>query len=473
MSHLGLPALSALRHRRDVGSAAPVVQATPPVAVAKADRAAAAVAIGASKPTASKRVVVIGGGFGGLEAAKALGNRASVDVTIVDKNDDFVFQPLLFQVATGRLKKEDITSSIAQHVARYDNASFVKGCVDDIDHGTNKITLADGRKLAFDYLIVAAGVHKGYHGHDDWSKVTVGLKTIEDAGKMRQRVLDRFEQASLEPDPAKRRALLTFVVVGGGPVGLEVSGEMTSVVKTLADRYPTIAADEPRIMLVDSADRLLARYRAKASNHAKASLEARGVEVVLGKMVSEITHDHITLDGDAIPTRNVFWAGGVKGASIGEKLGAEVDKSGRVTVQDDLSVAGHDNVFVVGDLANATSDGKRVPGVAQGAMQGADHACRSILGDMTGKARQAFEYKNLGEMAYLHRGNAVAQLPWFDMQGKAAWGLWLGVHAALLPEALTTKATVIGANLVGSAKYLGGDDAPPALGAPLLAPCAS
>ncbi len=468
MSHFRLPALQPILRQEIASGAGEVAQAR---GVAEVKAATAVAPIDASKAVSGKRVVVIGGGFGGLEAAKKLGNRPGMQVTIIDKNDDFVFQPLLFQVAAGKLKKDDISASIAKQVAQYDNVAFVKGQVDDVDQGNNAITLGDGRKLPYDYLIVAAGVGNGYHGHDEWADVTVGLKTIDDATKMKDRVLARFEQAALEPDPAKRAALLTFVVVGGGPVGLEVSGEMSSVMKKLADSYSTIAANEPKIMLVEGGDRLIGRYGDKSSAHAKSSLEKLGVEVCLGQFVKDITAQDITVGDRVIATNNVFWAGGVKGASVGDKLGAPPDRVGRVVVQDDLTIPGHDNVFVVGDLAKAeTKNGDQVPGVAQGAIQGADHACKSILGDLTGKPREKFEFRDMGKMAYLHQGNAVAELPLINLRGGPAWALWLGIHVATLPESLATRATMLGANLFGTNRHLDdGGSTPPPLTAPALA----
>jgi NADH:ubiquinone reductase (H+-translocating) len=435
-------------------------QITPGLAQSEAN-ARSPVEISAPKPVSSdppapakKKVVVIGGGFGGLEAARVLGNKAGVEVTLIDKNRDFVFQPLLFQVATGKLTTEDISSPIDQHLAEYDNAKFVQAAVKDVDEAGGRVLLADGKSVEFDYLIVAAGVKKSYFGKNDWERSTVGFKTAEDAVEIKDRVVSAFAAAAKETDQERKKALLTFVVVGGGPSGVELAGELSSAVKKLAKKHRSIDRSEVSILLVEGGPRILPRLSEDQAKYAEKTLEDHGVGVLTSRHVTQVDTERVTLDDRAIATHNVFWAAGTEGTPIAKALDAPLDPAGRVIVKEDLTIPEHSNIFVVGDLAAAKSEGQLVPGVAQGAIQGAHFAAQAILDDLEEKPRSSFKYVSKGDMAYVTRGHAVARLPFANLSGKAAWGAWLAVHVGFLPESLSTRASVLGTNIFGTAKHL-------------------
>lgn len=370
------------------------------------------------------RVVVVGSGFAGLNAVKTL-NRAPVEITIVDRRNFHLFQPLLYQVATAALNPSDIAYPVrsvfrAQENVRGVLLAEVKG----LDLDGRKVTLEDGSKLAYDYLILATGATHSYFGHDAWEPLAPGLKTLEDALVMRQRILAAFEQAERNPDDAER--LLTFVVVGAGPTGVELAGALVEIaVHSLGDDFDVIDPTRARVLLVEGAPEVLPVYPNDLSQSARRQLETLGVEVITGAMVAEIDREGVTLtDGRRIDAGLVLWAAGVQASPLGGMLGVDTDRTGRVPVEADLSLRGHPEVFVTGDLATVPG----VPGVAPAAMQMGRHAARMIQADITGRARAAFDYKDKGSLATIGRARAVADFGRVRFGGFVAWLAWLAIH---------------------------------------------
>jgi NADH:ubiquinone reductase (H+-translocating) len=374
------------------------------------------------------RVVVVGSGFAGLNAAKTLRN-APVEVTIVDKRNFHLFQPLLYQVATAALNPSDIAYPIRSIFRRQENIRGVLLAeVTDLDLDRREVTLEDGSKLPYDYLILATGATHSYFGHDEWEPMAPGLKSLEDALVMRQRILAAFEEAERNPHDAER--LLTFVVVGAGPTGVELAGALVEIaVHSLGDDFDVIDPTRARVVLVEGAPDVLPVYPDDLSRSAHRQLETLGVEVLTGAMVEEIDPGGVTLtDGHRIDAGLVLWAAGVQASSLGEMLGVETDRSGRVPVQDDLSIPDHPEVFVTGDLATVPG----VPGVAPAAMQMGRHAARMIYADIAGGARSSFAYRDKGSLATIGRARAVADFGRIRFGGLVAWLSWLAIHIFFL-----------------------------------------
>jgi NADH dehydrogenase len=370
------------------------------------------------------RVVVVGSGFAGLNAAKTLRN-APVEITIVDRRNFHLFQPLLYQVATAALNPSDIAYPIRSIFRSQENVrSVLLAEVAGLDLEGRKLTLEDGSKLAYDYLILATGATHSYFGHDDWERVAPGLKSLEDALVMRQRVLAAFEEAERNPGEAER--LLTFVVVGAGPTGVELAGALVEIaVHSLGEDFDVIDPTRARVLLVEGAPHVLPVYPEDLSVSARRQLEALGVEVLTGAMVGEIDKEGVTLtDGRRIEAGLVLWAAGVQASSLGGMLGVETDRSGRVEVEEDLSLPGHPEVFVTGDLAVVPG----VPGVAPAAMQMGRHAARMIYADIAGAARSGFHYRDKGSLATIGRARAVADFGRIRFGGFVAWLAWLAIH---------------------------------------------
>jgi len=370
------------------------------------------------------RVVVIGAGFAGLNAAKAL-RRAPVEITIVDRRNFHLFQPLLYQVAAAALNPSDIAYPIRSVFRRQRNVTAVLLAeVIGVDVVEKVVTLDDGLEVRYDYLVVATGATHSYFGHDEWAERAPGLKSLEDALTMRQRVLAAFEKAERDPDSVER--LLTFVVIGGGPTGVELAGALVEIaVHSLGDEFDVIDPARARVILVEGAPHVLPAYPEDLSESAGRQLETLGVEVVTGTMVSEIDDDGVTLsNGRRIAAGTVLWAAGVQASPLGAQLGVETDRSGRVLVEPDLSVPGHAEVFVIGDLALVPS----VPGVAPAAMQMGRHAGRMVAADLTGRKRTGFRYRNKGSLATIGRARAVADFGRVRFGGFLAWVSWLGIH---------------------------------------------
>ena len=389
------------------------------------------------------QVVIIGGGFGGLYAAQQLG-RADVEVTLIDKRNFHLFQPLLYQVATGGLSPGDIASPLRGVLSAQKNTRVLMGEVTNIEPDGQMVTLKDGRTLAYDSLIVATGMSHFYFGRDDWAEVAPGLKTIEDALEMRRRIFAAFEKAENTADPILRQTLLTFVIVGGGPTGVELAGSLAELANhTMPDDFRHIDTTASRILLVEGMDRVLPPFPPELSGRAHTDLEKMGVEVLTKTLVTDIQGHQITLkQGDEVTTLQagtVLWAAGVRdpgmGGILAERTGAERDRSGRVIVSNDLSLPSHPNIFVVGDLANFGHQGDRpLPGVAPVAMQEGKYVARLIQKQCQGATLPPFEYKDSGSLAVIGRHAAVVNLPWAKLTGFPAWFVWLFVHIFYLIE---------------------------------------
>ena len=375
------------------------------------------------------RVVIIGGGFGGLYAARAL-RKADVDITLVDRRNHHVFQPLLYQVAMAALSPGDIASPIRWILRRQRNVEVLLATVEAVDPARKVVVFADGERLPFDFLIVATGATHAYFGHDEWRRRAPGLKTLDDALEMRRRVLLAFERAEREATAERRRALLTFVVIGGGPTGVELAGALAEISRQSLPRdFRRIDPGSARIILVEAGPTVLSAFPPALRDAARRDLEKLGVEVLTGSPVTDVTERSVVAGGNSIEAETVLWAAGVAASPLGASLGVAVDRAGRVIVEPDLTIPGHKDVFVIGDLAAFTGpDGRPLPGVAQVAIQMGRHAARNIMRALEGQPYRAFRYKNLGNMATIGRASAVADFETFTLNGVAAWLAWLFVH---------------------------------------------
>jgi len=380
---------------------------------------------------ARPRIVIIGAGFGGLSAAKKLA-RAPFDVTVIDRHNYHLFQPLLYQVATAGLSPADIASPIRGILRHQKNAHVILAKVSGVDT-VRKEVLAEGRRIPFDHLIVATGAEHAYFGHD-WSSHAPGLKTIDDATYLRRRILLAFERAESELDPDERRRLLNFVVVGGGPTGVEMAGAIAELAKrALASDFRSIDPRCARIILVESGPRLLAPFAPSLSEAARRSLEHLGVEVRLGAVVTDCDCTRVLLGQERIETRTIVWAAGVKASPAAEWLAVASDRAGRVQVQADLSVPGHPNIFVIGDAAAASGPaGKPLPGVAPVAKQQGRYVANLLMARAKGKTLPTFAYRDFGAMATIGRSHAVAQVGACKLSGVWAWLLWSLAHIYFL-----------------------------------------
>ncbi|MCC7021278.1 MAG: NAD(P)/FAD-dependent oxidoreductase [Thermomicrobiales bacterium] len=374
------------------------------------------------------RVVIVGGGFGGLQAAKALGE-APVRVTLVDRRNHHLFQPLLYQVATAVLSPADIAHPIRSVLRDRRNVEVVLGEVEAIDPAAKEVILAEGR-LPYDYLILAAGATHAYFGHDEWEPLAPGLKTLEDALAIRRRILLAFEEAEREPDPERRKALMTFVVVGAGPTGVEMAGAIAEIARySLSRDFRHIDTRDARVILVEASDRALAAFPAGLSRYAIADLKRLGVDVRLGKPVTAIAPGLVTIGDEPIAAETVIWAAGVRASPLGRSLGVALDRAGRVLVNPDLTVPGYPDIFVVGDMAMLNGpDGKPLPGVAQVAMQEGTWAAGNIERAIAGKPLLPFRYRDLGNMATIGRNAAIADIRGLRLTGFIAWLAWALVH---------------------------------------------
>jgi NADH dehydrogenase len=379
----------------------------------------------------SPRVVIIGAGFGGLSAAKQLA-RAPFNVTIVDRHNYHLFQPLLYQVATAGLSPGDIASPIRGILHRQRNAKVMLAKVSGIDT-TRREVLAEGRRIPYDYLVLATGAEHAYFGHD-WPSYAPGLKTIDDATYLRRRILLAFGRAETEPDPDERRRLLNFVVVGGGPTGVEMAGAVAELAKrALAADFRSIDPRCARIILIEAGPRLLAPFSPALSEAARRSLEKLGVEVRFGASVTDCDCSGVSLGKERLQTRTIVWAAGIKASPVAEWIGAASDHAGRVKVNADLSVPGHPNIFVIGDAAAAKgSDGKLLPGVAPVAKQQGRYVANLLTARAEGRTLPAFSYRNVGSMATIGRKRAVAEIGAFKASGLVAWLLWSLAHIYFL-----------------------------------------
>jgi len=381
-------------------------------------------------------VVIIGGGFGGLYAARSL-KRAPVQITLIDRRNFHLFQPLLYQVATGGLSPANIAAPLRAILKRQENVRVLLAEAIGIDVSNRRVVLSDG-ELSYDTLIVAAGVRHHYFGRDDWEELAPGLKTIEDATEMRRRVLLAFEAAEREGDPEKLRGWLTFVIVGGGPTGVELAGAVGEIARhTLTRDFRAINPADARIVLVEGLDRVLPPYPPTLSARAEAALNRLGVTVRTGAMVTDIEADAVTIrcgeQRERIPTRTVLWAAGVQASELGRVLaaatGVPLDRAGRVVVEPDLSVTGNPEIFVIGDLAHFSHQaGTPLPGVAPVAMQQGRYVATLTMRRLRGETMPPFRYRDYGSMATIGRAEAVADLGWVRFSGFLAWLAWLFIH---------------------------------------------
>lgn len=376
-----------------------------------------------------KHVVIVGGGFAGLNVVKELGNRRDVRVTLIDKNNFHLFQPLLYQVAMAALNAGQIAYPLRMMLARYKNVTVYKGLVEGIDPLEKKV-FTDFGELSYDYLVMACGARHHYFGHNEWEEHAPGLKTISQASEIRRRVMDAYEKAERTQDPAEKRRMLTFVVVGGGPTGVELAGSIGEMSRYyLSKYYRNIDPKLTRIFIVHSAPRILQTFSPELSGRATRALEKLGVQVWTCSLVSGIDADGVQVGNERIEAGTVLWAAGVKSVQLARGTGFETDKSGRVLVAEDLSVPDYPDVFAGGDQASFTlEDGSALPGMASVALQEGRTIGRNILLSVQGKARKSFRYRDKGQMATIGKNVAIAEKGNVRLHGLFAWMIWIGVH---------------------------------------------
>jgi NADH dehydrogenase len=383
---------------------------------------------------ARHRVVIVGSGFGGLAAVQALAG-AEVEVTLIDRRNHHLFQPLLYQVATASLGTSEIAWPIRHILRRRKEVTTLLGTVSGVDVAGKAVMLEDGSRVGYDSLILATGARHAYFGHDDWEQFAPGLKTLEDATTIRRKLLVAFEAAERETDPDKRRALLTFVIIGAGPTGVELAGAIIELAReTLKGEFRSILPGDARVVLIEGGQRLLANFRPELSAYALKALRDLGVTVDLGAAVSAVDATGVVYGGKRLDAATVIWAAGVQASPAAKWLGVEPDRAGRVKVEADLTVPGHSEIFVVGDTATITMpDGKPVPGVGDGAKQGGKHAARVIRARLAGDtAVKPFRYKHAGDLATIGKRAAVIDFGWVQLKGWVAWWAWGLAHIYFL-----------------------------------------
>jgi NADH dehydrogenase len=378
------------------------------------------------------RVVILGCGFGGLFAARAL-RRAPVDITVVDRTNHHLFQPLLYQVATAGLAAPAIAEPIRRMLAPQRNVTVLYGEAQRVDVAARRVLLEDGETLDYDRLILATGATDSYFGHDEWRAHAPGLKTLEDAFEIRQRVFLAFEHAEREADPVKRAAWLTFVVIGAGATGVEMAGMLAEIARhTLKGEFRRFDPRNARVVLVEGMDRVLPPYTPDLSERARLQLERLGVTVWLGRKVTGIDALGVQLGGDRLEAKTVVWCAGVAGSPLGATLGTPLARGGRVIVEPDLSLPGHPELQVVGDLAFLPEHQPPVPGVAPAAKQMGRHAARNIVAALAGRPARPFRYRDYGQLATIGRSKAVAMFGALHVWGWLAWVAWLTAHIYFL-----------------------------------------
>jgi len=376
-------------------------------------------------------VVIVGGGFAGLSAARAL-RGADVQVTLLDRRNHHVFQPLLYQVATAGLSAPEIAAPLRRILRRQANVAVLMAEVVSVDTSRRTVVLADG-EIAYDYLVLATGATHSYFGHDAWARHAPGLKSIEDALEIRRRLFVAFERAERTTDSAAQTAWLTFVVVGGGPTGVELAGTVAEIARhTLAREFRRIDPAQARVVLLEGTDRVLPPYPPDLSQKARRQLEDLGVQVRTGALATDVDGAGVSIGAERIEARTVLWAAGVAASPLGRSLGAPVDRAGRVKVEYDLTLPGRREVFVAGDLAAFEQDGRPVPGVAPAAMQMGRHAARNVRRSIAGRPLVPFRYVDKGSLATIGRRAAVADFGRVRLWGLPAWLAWLGIHIFFL-----------------------------------------
>lgn len=380
----------------------------------------------------ARNVVIVGAGFAGLNAAKRLGNVDGISVTVIDRENHHLFQPLLYQVAMAALSPADIAVPIRSLLAEYRNVRVLKASAERVDIANRKVLTSSG-EFPYDYLLLACGAKHAYFGHEEWEQCAPGLKNLPQATEIRRRVLEAFEVAERETNQEERRRQLTFIVIGGGPTGVELAGAIGEMSRyTLARDFRSIDPRQTRVILVEAGPRILASFDDNLAARAMRDLESLGVQVWTGARVTDVTPNGVVVGTEKIAAATVLWAAGVRAADIGRTLGVPVDPAGRVITTPDLTIEGHPEVFVLGDMSNrAGPNGRPLPGVALVAMQEAVYAADLIRQEVAGKAqpqRPAFEYFDLGQMATIGRSRAIAEFRGLKMKGVFAWWFWLLVH---------------------------------------------
>jgi len=377
-------------------------------------------------------VAIVGGGFAGLWATRALA-AAPVRITLLDRGNHHLFQPLLYQVATAGLSAPDIAAPLRHILRRQRNVEVRMATVARIDADGKRVVLDDGGTIAFDFLLLASGATHAYFGNDHWAAHAPGLKTLDDALDLRRKLLLAFERAEAAGDPAEREAWLSFAVVGGGPTGVELAGTLAEIARhTLKDEFCNIDPAQARVRLVEAGPRVLSSFPEDLSEKARRQLEKLGVEVATGTPVADITADGYRLGETFVPAKTVVWAAGVAASPLGRTLGVELDRAGRVPVLPDLTVPGHPDIFVAGDLASLQQDGRPVPGVAPAAKQMGRHVAQSIRARLSGQATTPFVYRDYGNLATIGRMAAVVDFGRLKLSGLLAWWFWLTAHVFFL-----------------------------------------
>lgn len=385
------------------------------------------------------RVVIVGGGFGGLQAAKALA-RADVEIVLIDRRNHHLFQPLLYQVATAALSPSEVAWPIRHLLRRQDNARVLMATVTGIDTAKRLVLLEDGSSERFDSLVLATGAQHAYFGHDEWAQYAPGLKTVEDATAIRRKLLMAFEAAERETNPERRRALLTFAIVGGGPTGVEMAGAIIELGRaSLRGQFQTIDPRELRVVIIEGGKRVLANFDETLSDYTLKALHEMGVETQFGAPVTLIDADGVTFGSQRLATKTIIWGAGVAASPVAQWLGIEGDKAGRIKVLPDLSVPGLSGIYVIGDAASIEQDGKPVPGVAPAAKQQGKHVAQVIRHRLEGGAGigPAFRYKHAGDLATIGKSSAVIDFGWLRLKGWLAWWIWGFAHIYFLVETRT------------------------------------
>ncbi|RZA09921.1 MAG: NAD(P)/FAD-dependent oxidoreductase [Proteobacteria bacterium] len=381
-----------------------------------------------------KKVIILGGGFAGLEAAKTLAHHNDFHVRLIDQKNHHLFQPLLYQVATAGLNPSDIAIPIRSILSNAKNVAVHMGKITKVNLAEKWVSGDGGLRLAYDYLIVACGAQHSYFGKNEWEEFAPGLKTVEQATEIRRRILVAFEAAENEVDPAKQEALLTFVVVGGGPTGVEMAGSIAEISRSVIVRdFRRIDPSKARVLLVEAGPRILNMFDEGLAAHAREDLKKMGVEVLTSGRVTNIDAEGVTVGSEKVAARTVVWAAGVQASPIGKALGVELDKAGRIPVAPDLSLPGYPEVFAVGDIAHVDiGEGKLLPGLAPAAIQTGIRAAKNILASAKGEARKPFKYLDKGQMATIGKRRAIAQAGKMKMTGLLAWLAWMFIHILYL-----------------------------------------
>ena len=386
-----------------------------------------------SRPATTHRVVIVGAGFGGLECAYRL-KGAPVSITVIDRRNHHLFQPLLYQVATASLATSEIAWPIRYLLRDRSEVTTLFANVNGVDAQNKRVVLEDGDSVPYDTLVLATGVRHAYFGHDEWEPFAPGLKTLEDATTLRRRILVAFERAEKEQDPERRAAILTFVIVGAGPTGVELAGTIAELAKdTLAPDFRNIDTNRTRVVLIEAGPRVLAGFADDLSAYAQASLENIGVEVILNQAVTECSADGVVYDGKRLQAKTLIWAAGVRASRAAEWLGAPADRASRLQVLPDLTVPGHPDIFAIGDTVTiAGPDGKPVPGIAPAAKQQGRYVAAAIKARLQGKATAPFRYHHSGSLAQIGKRKAVIDFGTIKLRGTIAWWIWGIAHIYFL-----------------------------------------